>query len=220
MRFCTLSSCLLVGLTASYSAHSQNPTPSTPSSFQVQAQTAVSAGKPFSVVNLTATAEWTAGSTHESGTAQLQAKADGSANLQLNAGSASRTETQTKADNSRTCVWTDAAETSHDIVGANCFVSIPWFAPGLFTQPASQLPSLLTTIDDGVVSKDNGTFHQVRFQLNRVGMDSTSTTQLTERSTVKIFYDPQTFLPASLEYNIHPDGDDSHNLPVKVVFGN
>jgi hypothetical protein len=51
--------------------------------FQTRAQNAISGGKLFSVVNLTATAEWTAGSDKESGTAQLQAKADGSTNIQL-----------------------------------------------------------------------------------------------------------------------------------------
>jgi hypothetical protein len=215
VRFCIFSSCLLVSLATSFTAYSQTPSPS---SFQLQAQAAISAGKPFSVVNLTATAEWTAGSTHESGTAQLQAKADGSATLQLSAGSASRTEVQTKADPSRSCEWTDGAGVSHEILGANCFVAIPWFAPGLFTQPASQLPSLLATTDDGVVSKDNATFHQVSFLFNQVGLDSATTKQLTDRSAVKVFYDPQTFLPASLEYKIHPDGNDLQNIDVKVVF--
>jgi hypothetical protein len=198
-------------------AHSQTSTPST---FQVQAQTTVSAGKPFSVVNLTATAEWTAGSTHESGTAQLQAKVDGSANLQLNAGSASRTETQTKADNSRTCVWIDAVGTSHDILGPNCSIAVPWFAPGLFTQPASQLPSLMSTTDDGMVSRDNATFHQVSFLFNQTGMNSASTQQLADQSKVKVLYDSQTYLPAVLTYFVHPDTNNLKNIEVKVVFSN
>jgi hypothetical protein len=216
MRFCIFSSCLLIGFTTSFSAYSQTPSPS---SFQLQAQAAVSAGKPFRVVNLTATAEWTAGSTHESGTAQLQAKADGSATLQLSAGSASRTEVQTKTDSSKACTWVDSAGTSHDIVGPNCLVAIPWFAPNLFTQPASQLPSLLATTDDGVVSKDNATFHQVSFILNLQGIDDASTKQLVNQSVVKVFYDPQTYLPASLEYHIHPDNNDLQDIDVKVVFG-
>jgi hypothetical protein len=59
MRSYISSSRLLLCLTASYFAHSQT---TIPSSFQVQAQAAVSGGKLFSVVNLTATAEWIAGS--------------------------------------------------------------------------------------------------------------------------------------------------------------
>jgi hypothetical protein len=44
---------------------------------------AISVGKPFTVVNPTATAEWATGSPQESGTTQLQAKVDGSTNVQL-----------------------------------------------------------------------------------------------------------------------------------------
>jgi hypothetical protein len=217
MRFCIFSSCLLVGLTTSYSAYSQTPTPS---SFQLQAEAAVSAGKPFSVVSLTAAAEWTAGSTHESGTAQLQAKVDGSANVQLALGQASRTESQSTTNSSKTCQWTDAAGTGNSIIGPNCFIAIPWFAPGLFTQPVSQLPALLGTTDDGAVSNNNSTFHQISYLLNLQGTDSSSTQQLIDQSKVRVLYDPQTFLPASLEYFIHPDNDNLTNLDVKVVFSN
>jgi hypothetical protein len=188
--------------------------------FQEKAQAAVSGGKLFSVLNLTATAEWTAGSTHETGTAQLQAKIDGSANVQLSLGQTSRTETQTAADSARTCAWTDNAGTSHEVVGANCFVAIPWFAPGLFTQASSQLPSLLGVTDNGVVPETSSTLHKMSFVFNQQGMDSVTTAQLTERSTVKVFYDPQTYLPVALEYNIHPDNNDLQNIPVSVVFSN
>jgi hypothetical protein len=78
MRFRFLSFCSLLCLATFHSAFAQT-------TFQRQAQTAVSAGKPFSVVNLTATAEWTAGSPHESRTAQVQANADGSTGVILRA---------------------------------------------------------------------------------------------------------------------------------------
>jgi len=217
MRLCLFSSCLLFCLTASYSAHSQTPTPS---SFQTQSRMAVSAGKPFSVVNLTATAEWTAGSLQESGTAQLQAKADGSTNVQLNLGQASRTESQTKTDASRTCAWVDNTGTSHYILGPNCFVAVPWFAPSLFTQSLSVLPPLLLTTDMGDVVKNNAIFHQISYLLNLQGANSSSASQATSLSTVKILYDPQTHLPARLEYLIHPDTNDLQDLEVEVLFSN
>jgi hypothetical protein len=207
--------CLFSCLTASYSAHTQTPSPST---FQQQAQSAVSGGKSFSAVNLTATAEWTAGSLRESGTAQLQANADGSTNVQLALGKASRTEVQTKADLSRTCTWTDGTGKSHDVLGPNCLIAVRWFAPSLGGQPSAALPSLLVTTDDGTVSKDSSTFHQVSYLLKFKGADSSATNQLVSQSTVKVFYDPQTSLPASLEYFIHPDNNDSQNIPVRVVF--
>jgi hypothetical protein len=217
LRLCLLSLCLYSCALVCPSAYSQS---STPSVFQEKVQAAVSGGKPFSVLNLTAAAEWTAGSTHESGTAQLQAKIDGSSNVQLSLGQASRTEVQTKADSSRSCQWTDGAGTTHATVGANCFIAIPWFAPGLFTQPVSQLPVLLATTDDGEVSKNGSALHQVGYLLNLQGADSTSTNQMVSQSTVKVFYDPQTSLPDSLEYFVHPDSNDLQNIPVRVVFRN
>lgn len=194
----------------------QTPIPST---FQAQAQTAVSSGKSFSKVNLTANAEWVAGSLHQSGTAQLTAGADGSTSVQLALGQASRTETQTKIDYSRTCSWVDVAGKSHVIHGPNCFVAIPWFAPSLFTRPTGTLPPLLSTTDGGTVSSQSEA-HQVSYFLQLDGTSPSPTSPMASQSTVQVLYDSKTFLPVSLEYSIHPDNDDSKNIPVRVVFSN
>ena len=171
-------------LTISFSARSQTAS-QTPTTFQVQAQTAVSAGKSFSASH--SGCEWTAGSLHEIGTAKLQASADGSNNVQLAIGKASRTEGQAKADPSRTCTWTDSAGKSHEILGPNCLVAIPWFAPGLFGQPSATLPPLLGTTDDRTVSKNSSTFHQVSYLLKLKGKNAATTNQMVCQSTVKVF---------------------------------
>jgi hypothetical protein len=146
----------LMGILASFLAvtPSQGQVATAVSVFQTKTQAAISSGKPFSGVTLVANADWVAGSTHQSGTAQIKAGADGSGSLQLDLGEASRTEVQTKSDASRSCTWTDHAEKSHDILGPNCLIAMPWFAPSLFTQPLSLLPALLSTIDEGDVVKD------------------------------------------------------------------
>jgi hypothetical protein len=214
MRFRLLADYFLIFLATSSFAQSQ------PTTFQHQAQMAVSAGKPFNTVNLSATAEWTAGADHESGTAQLQANVNGSTNVQLSLGKASRTEVQTGIGPSRACNWIDSAGKSRDILGSNCLIAIPWFSPGLFTQPNGNLPALLSITDDGMVMKDGSTFHQVSYLLNLTSADISSTNQMVSQSKVNVFYDPQTFLPTSLEYFIHPDGNDLQNIPVRVVFSN
>ena len=192
MRFCCSSIlCLLFYITTSDSAHSQTASSQVPSLFQQQAQIAVSGGKAFHAVNLTATAEWIAGSDRQSGTAQLQANADGSSNVQLALGKASRTEVQGKADLSRTCAWTDGTGKSHNIVGPNCLIAIPWFAPSLVAQPSTRLPALLGTTDNGIVASQNTTTHQVSYFLQPTGTDP-SLNQVSSASTVKVFYDPQT----------------------------
>ena len=221
MRFCSSILCLLLFCMANSGfVHSQTATAQIPSPFQQQAQAAVSGGKPFSVVNLTATAEWIAGSDRESGTAQLQANIDGSTNVQLALGKASRTDVQTKADSSRSCTWTDGTGKSFDVFGPNCLIAIPWFSPSLFTQSSVTLPALLASTDDGAVERDNATLHQVSYLLKLTGANTASTSRMVSQSTVKVFYDPQTFLPTSLEYAIHPDKNNLQNIPVKVAFSN
>jgi hypothetical protein len=223
MRLCFSNLCLLFFLSGSFPAHTQTPAPTPvqpPTSFQGQAQMAVSGEKSFSVVNLTATAEWIAGSDRESGNAQLQANADGSTNVELTLGKASRSDVQTKADSLRTCTWTDSAGTSHDVLGPNCLVALPWFAPSIFARPSAGPPALLATTDDGVVTKNSSIFHQVSYLLALKSANASVTNRMVSQSTVKVFYDPQTFLPASLEYFTHPDDNDLQNIPVRVVFSN
>jgi hypothetical protein len=188
--------------------------------FYEKAHQAVSGGKSPGTVTLSANAEWIAGSTHETGTAQLQAKVDGSSKVQLDLGKSSRTEVQSKTGSERTCAWTDQAGTGHDMVGPNCMIAIPWFAPSLFTQPLTALPALIAATDDGDVSKDGLTGHQISYLLNLQGTDTASTTRIVSNSTVKVLYDPLTFLPTSLEYKIHPDNNDLQDIPVRVVFSN
>jgi hypothetical protein len=220
MRFCCSILCLLFCVTTSHSAHSQTVTSQAPSLFQQQAQMAVAGGKTFRVVNLTATAEWIAGSDRESGTAQLQANADGSTNVQLALGKASRTEVQTKASFARTCEWLDQASKSHGVKGPNCLLSIPWFAPTLLIQPSFQMPFLLRTTDEGSVSRGDSAFHEISYLFDLNASDTTAAASPPGQSTVKVLYDPKTMLPAILEYVVHPDANDAQNLDVKILFSN
>lgn len=221
--FCRLFLCAAfpsIVASGQLSTSSSATSSTTPSVFQQQAETAVTGGKPIHSISLAADAEWAAGSTHASGTAQLQAKSDGSSTVQLSLGSASRTDAIGAAADARTCSWTDNKGTSHDITGGNCFVSIPWFAPNLFSQAASQLPSLLGVTDDGAISANGSSFHQMNFALSLQGMDTTHTQLLQKLSTVKVYYDPTTSLPSYLEYSAHPDGNDLQDIPIRVTFSN
>ncbi|NYF78154.1 hypothetical protein [Granulicella arctica] len=215
MRLCSAVLCLLVPLVGASTAYSQTPTPS---AFLGQVQSTVLGGKSIRSVKLSGTAEWTAGSLQESGNAALDANADGSSSFQLSLNKASRTETATKTDSYKTCQRTDAAGATTNVMGPNCLVSMPWFAPILFTQSASELPALLTSSDDGLVTKDGASLHQISYRLALEDSDGASTKRIQDASTVKVYFDPQTVLPVSLEYAVHPDNDDLQSLEVKVLF--
>ena len=169
-------------------------------------------------INLSATAEWFAGSQHLTGTATLQANADGSSTEQLSLGAASRTVTQGAADAEKTCGWTDASGKAHDLPGANCFVALPWFAPQLFAQVSTVLPSFLSLTDDGNVVSNGASYRQLRFVPQVQGPTDADTAWMRKAGTVRVLFDLKTVLPARLEYVIHPDGNDLQDIDVAVEF--
>jgi|GEM_PF-3326735 len=191
---------------------------STSLEFLDHAQAAVLGGRTSTSLRFSGTAEWIAGSLHETGTVQAESHADGSTSLQLALATASRTETQTSLNSSRGCSWVDASGTSHAIDGPNCYLAIPWFAPSLYAQPISRLPPSLYIRDGGEVTKDNATRRQISYVSNLGGAGPASAKKAADSNPVHVFYDPVSFLPASLEYRLHPDSDTSSNLEVRVLF--
>lgn len=115
-------------------------------------------------VTLNGTAEWTAGSLHETGPATLKASNDGSSSLQLSLSMASRTETRNALGSSRTCEWTDAKGAVHPLAGPDCDSAVPWFAPILLLQPISAIASGLNITDDGEVLKSSSTYRQLSYR--------------------------------------------------------
>jgi hypothetical protein len=187
-------------------------------SFYVKAQAAQSGGKAISSINLSATAEWAAGSLQENGIAQLRANVDGSTTVALSVGQASRTETYSKDESSRSCQRADAAGKGYAIGGLNCVAATPWFAPILVTQAALNRTDLFTASDDGEISKDGTTYHQISLTRSFTGTSDASSKSIQQSTKITILYDPQTLLPSILEYSIHPDGNDLRSIGVRVVF--
>ncbi len=169
-------------------------------------------------IELTGAAEWVAGSLTEHGTADLKAGKDGSSTLQLNLSTATRTETFSALDSSRSCQWLDGAGKNHPIVGLSCAAATPWFAPNLLATLSTQFPSLITVSDDGEVMKKGVVLHQISYIMNLAGNDAATTKAWTDATRVKVCFDLTTLLPVSLEYAIHPDSDDSQAIPVSVAF--
>jgi hypothetical protein len=215
MRILSSVICFVVAASVALSSYGQA---SSAHNVYVKVQAAQSGDKAISAIDLNATAEWTAGSTHEHGTAQLQAKADGSTTVALRLGQLNRTETYSKEESSRTCKRTDAAGKEYAIVGLNCVASTPWFAPVLITQAALHRADLFSASDDGEISKDGATRHQISLIRPLRGTSDPISKSIQQSTKITILCDPQTLLPSSLEYSIHPDGDDSRGIGVRVVF--
>lgn len=163
-------------------------------------------------------AEWIAGATRESGAAHIQVSSDGSSSIQLNLATASRTETRTALGTSRTCQWTDADGTTHSIAAQDCDQAVSWVAPLLLAHPLTVIETLLIISDEGQVSRDGTLLRKIRYSTSEPGKDATSTNGLTADTSVSVLYDPQTLLPASVEYVQHLDRDLLHGMNVRVTY--
>ncbi len=189
-----------------------------PSAFQEQAKASALDGKSISAVHLFGTAEWIAGSLHESGDATLSAKLDGSSKVELSLSTSSRTEMQSPSGSGRTCHWTDATGADHRISRANCLIAIPWFAPTLFTQLSPLQPATLVITDDGSITKDGVTYHQISYHHACDSDNVVPKKWMKDIGAVKVFYEPVTLLPSTLSYVLQSDRNQLQGIEVSVVF--
>ena len=51
------------------------------------------------------------------------------------------------------------------------------------------------------------------------GQSASASALILTLSTMDIYFDPQSFLPLFLDFNIHPDNDANVNLPAEIRFG-
>jgi hypothetical protein len=180
------------------------------------AAAAFSQGKPVNTVTLNATAQWILGSDNESGNATLTANADGSFSVQLQLGQSSRAESQTSFSPGQTCNWSGADGVAHPAAPHNCMGSMAWFLPqvALF---GNQQPSAVTTTLLASASQ----LLDIRQQRTPPAALSTDTAGLLGHlSSVDLYLDPKTYLPAALAFNSHPDQNAASDIPVQVVFTN
>jgi len=202
--------CLAMVVGSSCYAFTQTP----PASFLELLRAQLLASGLRQSITVNGTANWTAGSTQDSGPAKFTAKADGSTEIMLGLSKAARAETSTSLS-SRSCQWIDSKGSAHEITGANCFRPIPWFSP-------VALPLLLSApgvvvIDSGEVTDGGALRHQLI--INPGGtFTGPAAKELGIAMQVTIYYDPTTLLPSSLEYSLHPDSNDGSSIPVRVKF--
>lgn len=171
-------------------------------------------------VTLSGSADWVAGSSHESGTVTLGAANDGSTTLDLSMGHNSRRESASALGTSRVCQWIDAQSSVHQVTGLDCDLSVPWFAPLVLAQPTAAVSSLLTITDDGTVTRGNLAYHEISYRTIEPARDAATSKTLAEDTRVRVLYDPQTLVPASAEFSIHADNNLSRQIPVRIVYSN
>ena len=169
-------------------------------------------------VALDGSATWTAGSLRESGSASLQASSDGSSSVQLTLDTASRTERHDAFSASRKCQWTDNKGAQHDLQGPDCRAAIPWFAPVLFFKLGAHFADLLSVTDEGLVTRGTSSYREISAVTNVPSPSAHMAKFLTDGTRMNMLFDPETLLPASVEYSQHSDRDWSQSVKVRVAY--
>lgn len=200
---------------------STNSAPTTAAAALSGAAQAFSRGTPVHSVTLTGTAEWTAGSDHENGNVSFVANADGSYQATLQLGQSSRTETQTAFSQGQQCTWAGSDGIVHQGPSQNCALSVAWFLPqvALFgnLQPQGVVSMLMR---NSVGAQNSGVDIRQQQSIAPAYLSADMAVLYTHLTALDIYYDPATYLPLSLSYNVHPDADAATDIPVRVQFSN
>jgi hypothetical protein len=219
--------CIILGLFASSLAvHcsaqvSTNSAPATAVAALSGAAQAFSRGMPVHSVTLTGTVEWTAGSDHENGNVSLVANADGSYQTTLQLGPSSRTVTQTAFSQGQQCTWAGSDGIVHQGAPQNCALSVAWFLPQVALAGNLQPQGTVTTMmGNGVSSQNPGVDIRQQQSMLPPYFPAGMASLYTHLTALDIYYNPATYLPLSLTYNLHPDANAGTDIPVQVQFSN
>lgn len=165
-------------------------------------------------ITINGSANWIAGSTRDSGPVKLVANADGSTEVKLTFAHSQHAETFGSFAR-RSCQSLDNNTVSHEVKGADCFTPLPWFSPAV-------LPLLLSS--PAVSVRDGGELTEVGLLRHQLIVDMSGTyvgqnaRAFAAATQVTVHYDPAALTPTSLEYNLHPDEDNTLSIPVRVIF--
>lgn len=202
-------------------AIAQSPAPVS-SPILSQASQAFSGGKPVTVVEMTGTAHWTAGSTKDSGPVKLTAKITGENSAEFDLSYGTRIEKQSALAEDRSCTWSGKDGVEHDVASPNCWIATVWFLPHLALQN-NGLPTSLIVQSAGAATDNGISSLHIRHQATFVPEKATKAysslvTQIQGWSKTDLVLDPSTMLPTVLKYNLHPDDNSSVNLHVEVRY--
>jgi hypothetical protein len=222
--FAVLPLLLLLVATLPLAQAQTNPTTGsslTTTTLLENASQAFSKGQPVHSVTLSGTANWIVGGDNENGNITLIANSDGSYQINLEMGQSSRTETQTAFAQGPQCTWAGTDGVAQVVSGHNCMQSVAWFLPEVALFGNLQ-PQAVGTLLVGSSANAQTPGLDLRQQQSVVPnyVSANIASLYTHLSAVDIFYNPTAYLPLSVAYETHPDGNATLDIPVQVEFSN
>ncbi len=174
-----------------------------------------SRGRFVSSVELSGKAVWHYGSDKQTGTAKLEASANGQSRVELQLDRGTRVETQNAfTDSKRACTWSGLDGVVHTSASHNCWLGTVWFLPQITLQPGA---GAVDAAISQVVTKDGrGRLHHERHPKDV--KDEETAKLLAGISASDLEIDPETGCPQILLFNSHPDNDAGVNIATEIHF--
>jgi hypothetical protein len=169
----------------------------------------------LSDITLQANATYIAGSDQEAGPATLVALGNQLSLVTLSLTNGQRQEIR----NGALGAWVGADGTAHAAAGHNCLVDASWFYPALTLAALATDPSLSVALVGQEVHNGESTYH-LSFYRVVASSDSFMAAQVRRVSTMDLYLDSATLLPAALDFNLHPDRSASIDIPFEIRYGN
>jgi hypothetical protein len=197
-----------------------NPT-SDPQALTLAAQSlnAMTGGTAFTDATLTGNVTRTVGANDDNGTASFKIRLGTGSRLDLNLGKGQRTEIHNRQNASPKTSWSGPDHASHAAPLHNSWVDNGWYFPA--TPLASMISDPQVSLSYvGQESRNGMAVEHLRASRHVSGQSATVAALVESLSTVDLYLDAATALPAALAFNGHPDNDAGVDFPIEIQFSN
>ena len=164
-------------------------------------------------ITIQAKATYIAGSDQEIGPATLIASGNQQSLVTLSLTNGPRQEVR----NGFAGAWSGVDQIPQLMAPHNCWSDANWFFPSLTLQ-ALQADPTLGVLYQGPASWSGHAVLHLQFFHTIPGLSSSLLAQAQTVSAMDLLVDPQSLLPLSLSFNLHPDDDLNIGIPVQVLF--
>ena len=171
-------------------------------------------GSPIGDVTLNASVVSILGSDYETGSGILRAKGSSESRVDLTLSNGIRSDVRNLTNGVPGGGWMTGAVASKPYAEHNCWGDATWFFPAL--------SSLSQTANQNFIFKYLGqTQHNgVNAQHIQVFQVLTTYAVVQKLSATDFYLDPVSFLPVSVDFNMHSDVDVNTSIPVEINFAN
>lgn len=209
---------LLVSVLLSFSPYSQQTavTSQQGSVFLQKALTTLAPNLSLTDVTLTGSVRRIAGSDDQSGTATLKALSSGAARADLSFTSGTRSEVVNSSSSALAGTWSGPDGVPHPIPYHNLLAEPAWFFPAFAI--SHRLSTGYVTTDLGVEGHDGEQVEHISVSRTSLPQLPNGSPEFQHLSQIDFYLDLNTFLPAAITFNIHPDDNALLNIPVEIRF--